>query len=436
MCLTGPAGTGKSHILKHVMQHCITQDTNFAITAMTGAAASLIGGQTLHKWTGLGLIDKSVESSVAIINKNATTAQRWNETKVLVIDEISMMWADLFERLNKIAQRARNSTAFFGGIQIIFCGDFAQLPPINQPAYAFESQVWQDNLSSSTFYLSKIMRQDSPAFAELLSEVRMGKVTANTQRLLKSRIVQSADEAVCAIDIGDRLVTIKPTVLYPFRKEVDRVNAQELDTLKRSGSAVRVFTATDSKYDYKRRITTSASADDASVIEERCAKTIELAVGSLVMLTVNMDTERGLVNGSRGQIMEFRDGYPMVQFTNGEYEHVKPSSFESVVGSGIVRRMQVPLMLAWAITIHKCQGATLDGVVTDLRGAFCDAQSYVTLSRVRSIDNLFLLGIDFSRIRCSDRVKEYYTNLERGIVYGKTRIFAVEEEPELSECLL
>ena len=435
LCITGPAGTGKSHLLKHITKHCMDNGIEFAITAMTGAAASLISGQTLHKWSGLGLIDKSIESCVGMIKGNESVTKRWLSTKVLVIDEISMMWAELFERLDKIAQKARNNTSFYGGIQMIFCGDFAQLPPIGHTDFAFESKVWQENIT--TVYLAQVMRQDQPQFIKMLQEVRLGIVTPETKKLLQSRVVKNIEQATTHVELDDgSMIPIKPTMLYPFRKDVDKINGDELTALKQAGNKTITYTAVDKKYDYKTRTTGPASRDDTSAIEERSPRVIELAVNALVMLTTNIDTEAGLVNGSRGQILEFKDGYPMVQFSNGAFEHIKPVQFESVINSGIVRRTQIPLALAWALTIHKCQGATLDGVVTDLRGAFCDAQSYVTLSRVKSLETLFLLGIDLSKIRCNPKVKEYYDGLEHGETYSKTEVFAAEEEPDMGNCMI
>jgi ATP-dependent DNA helicase PIF1 len=281
------------------------------------------------------------------------------------------------------------------------------------------------------------MRQDQPQFIQMLQEVRLGIVTTETKCLLQSRIVKNIDQATSNVELEDgSIITIKPTILYPFRKDVDMINKEELTALKQAGKPSNVYRSVDKKYDYKTRSTGPASKDDTSSIEERSPQSIELAVDALVMLTTNIDTEAGLVNGSRGKIVLFKDGYPMVQFTNGAYEHIKPVQFESVVNTGIVRRTQIPLTLAWAMTIHKCQGSTLDGVVTDLRGAFCDAQSYVTLSRVRSLETLFLLGIDLTKIRCNSKVKEYYDGLERGEGYSKTEIFAEEEEPDMGKCIL
>jgi len=443
MCLTRPAGTGKSHILKHIPKYCVDHHIEFAITATTGAAACLVAGQTLHKWTGLGLItDKSITECVAFISRTESLANRWRNTQVLVIDEISMMWAELFEHLNRVAQAVRGNKLFFGGLQVIFCGDFAQLPPVKQSHYAFESSLWADNLSNSTVYLKQVMRQDDPEFIKMLSELRLarpGKLSAATQQRLNARVNpdlgSAIEDATDHVLVGDELIDIEPTILYPHRESVDKLNQRELDKLRESGCQTMVYEALDTKYGKdggKSRIDRS----DTKTLDERSPVRLELAIGALVMLTINLDVKAGLVNGARGRVMSFENGLPVVQFANGQQTTVKQFEFESNISDGYVSRRQMPLILAWALTIHKCQGATLDGVVTDLRGAFCESQSYVTLSRVRSIDNLHLIGIDYSKIACNAKVLKYYNLLDQGRTYEATQTFLAEDEPDVNVCML
>ena len=441
MCLTGPAGTGKSHILKHIREYCQREGRKFAITAMTGVAACIVGGGTVHRWTGLGLIDGSVAESVAIINRNSACLERWKNVDVLVIDEISMMCVEIFEKLESIARGVRDNNTFFGGIQVLFCGDFAQLGPIKAKGFVFESNLWRDHLSERTVYLQQVVRQDDPELIQLLSEVRLGVVTPKTKRILNGRTVRTENEATVTVETDDGQITIEPTRLYPHRKTADKVNSDRLTALKSAGNASRIYTATDSKCVHRGGGSNGGAKvpvlpGDTKAIEDRCPKIIELAVGALVMLTVNIDVEAGLVNGSRGTIMEFTaNGWPRVQFSNGAYEEVAPFVFESVLENGVVRRNQVPLMLAWAITIHKCQGSTLDGVLADLRMAFCESQVYVTLSRIRALDSLFLLGIDYSKIYCHPKVKEYYQCLDEGRPYENTKVYLIQDAPDVSTCL-
>jgi ATP-dependent DNA helicase PIF1 len=400
-CLTGPGGTGKSYIIKHIQEHCKSNNIPCAITAMTGVAASLIGGQTLHKWSGLGLMDKRIDTMVAIIKKSPAALARWESIKVLVIDEVSMMNQDMFELLNVIACRVRNNKSFYGGIQMIFCCDFAQLAPINGN-YAFESPLWIKELGDNTIYLNHILRQDCPEFVKMLSEIRLGIVSDESKRALNGRLNKTSDGLV------------KPTMLYPHRKTVEDTNIKKLDELK---SVKKLFTSKDSKYEFSSKLTVNAIAKDTETLEERCPKKITLCEGAQVMLTVNMDTEKNLVNGSRGVVVGFTSGNPDVLFDSGQRLTISPTTFECQTQSSIVRRVQIPLVLAWATTIHKCQGSTLTHAITDLRDVFCSAQGYVTLSRLKSLDGLYLTGIDYSKFKCDPRVKLYYECLSNNTVY-------------------
>jgi ATP-dependent DNA helicase PIF1 len=412
-CLTGPGGTGKSYIIKHIQEHCKTNNIPCAITALTGVAASLIGGQTLHKWSGLGLMDKRIDTMVAIIKKSPAALSRWESIKVLVIDEVSMMNQDMFELLNVVACRVRNNKSFYGGIRMIFCCDFAQLAPINGN-YSFESPLWIKELGENTIYLNHILRQDCPEFVKMLTEIRLGMVSEDSKRALNSRLNKKTDGP------------ITPTMLYPHRKTVEDTNVKKLDELK---SVKRLFTSKDSKYEFSSKLTVNAIAKDTETLEERCPKKITLCEGAQVMLTVNMDTEKGLVNGSRGVIVGFTGSNPDVLFDNGHRLTIAPTTFECVTQSSIVRRVQIPLVLAWATTIHKCQGSTLTHAITDLRDIFCSAQGYVTLSRLKSLDGLYLTGIDYSKIKCDPRVKLYYECLSNKTVYPspKDTIYTVNQ---------
>ena len=412
-CLTGPGGTGKSYIIKHIQEHCKSNNIPCAITALTGVAASLIGGQTLHKWSGLGLMDKRIDTMLAIIKNTPATLSRWETIKVLVIDEVSMMNQDMFELLNVVACRVRNNKDFYGGIQMIFCCDFAQLAPINGN-YSFESPLWLKELAKDTIYLNHILRQDCPEFVKMLGGIRLGIVSEDSKRALNSRLHKKSEGL------------ITPTMLYPHRRTVEDTNVKKLDELK---SVKKLFTSKDSKYEFSSKLTVNAIAKDTETLEERCPKKITLCEGAQVMLTVNMDTERGLVNGSRGVIVGFTSGNPDVLFDSGHRLTISPTTFECQTQSSIVRRVQIPLVLAWATTIHKCQGSTLTHAITDLRDIFCSAQGYVTLSRLKSLDGLYLTGIDYSKIKCDARVKLYYDCLSNNKPYTaiKDTIYTVNQ---------
>jgi ATP-dependent DNA helicase PIF1 len=423
-CLTGPGGTGKSYIIKHIQDHCKTNNISCATTAMTGVAASLIGGQTLHKWSGLGLMDRRIETMVGIVNNNPQVSLRWKGTKVLIIDEVSMMNQEMFELLNVVACKVRGNKMFYGGIQVIFCCDFAQLAPING-SYAFESPLWQKELADSTIYLNHILRQDNPEFIKLLGEIRLGIISEASKKALNSRLNKATDGP------------IQPTILYPHRKTVEDTNNRKLEELT---TPKKLFVAKDSKYEFSSKRTVNATAKDTETLEERCPKKITLCEKAQVMLTVNMDTERNLVNGSRGIIVGFTGGNPDVLFDSGSKITIAPATFECQTQTCIIRRVQIPLVLAWATTIHKCQGSTLTHAITDLRDAFCNAQGYVTLSRLKSLDGLYLIGIDYSKFKCDPRVKTYYDCLSNKKPYTniKGTVYILENymDEMNTECML
>ena len=412
--ITGPAGCGKSFIIKQIQQHCQKNNINVGVTAMTGAAAALIGGQTLHRWAGIGLGKHDSKAiSKNIMTKNFPAGKRWRNCQVLIIDEVSMMSADLFNKLNTIAQTVRRNRFFFGAIQMIFCGDFAQLEPIKAEKFCFESTVWQENLSENTIYFNKIIRQNDSKFQKLLCEIRLGQVTAETQRLLRSKLIKSDQLNAATVEFDGIDETVKPTILYPHRQDVHEINTQELDKLISSGAKSKKYIASDCAVDKHSKNASQLTKSNKNLVNSICNAPSELTlyIGELVMLIKNIDFEEGLVNGTRGVVTKL-ETYPTVVFDNGVEMLVERVDFELDGGAKtFIKRSQIPLALSWALTIHKCQGATLSNVVTDLSRVFCAAQSYVTLSRVKSLEGLHLLGINFKAIKCNPRVKKYYQSL-------------------------
>lgn len=405
--ITGPAGCGKSFLIDHIKTHCAAANINIGVTALTGAAACVINGQTLHGWSGIGLAQYPAAKLAANIFTKPPMYRRWRDTNVLIIDEISMMNGELFIKLDKVAQIVRGNNRFFGGLQIILSGDFAQLEPIeHNEVLIFETTLWQENISQHTHYMSEVMRQDDPIFKNLLCEIRLGIVTPECKTILKNRIITTENEANIAIDGSDQ--KIRATILYPHKKDVDRINLTELQCLVDAGNEHHEYVAVDLDNHGN-----SISDSDKTMLNKTCAaiEKLELAIGAQVMLTKNLDFDKGLVNGSRGVVVEFVNGRPVVVFDCGEKCEISQAIFEREKGKSVIKRQQYPLILAWAITIHKCQGATLTNVITDLSKVFCNAQSYVTLSRVKTLEGLFLLGINFGGIKCNPKVKKYYNEL-------------------------
>jgi ATP-dependent DNA helicase PIF1 len=413
LVMTGPAGCGKSFLICQMNKYALEQNKTIAVTALTGAAAALVSGLTLHKWGGIGLATGSSEEIYQNMRKYGKTGP-WRDLDILIIDEISMMGAELFNKLNKIAQLIRRNGLFFGGIQVVLCGDFCQLKPVsetNAVKFCFESSEWQKHLASETYYLDKVMRQTDPVFQDLLSSIRVGNITPEQRAILDERIITDDHEADLIVEMSDGTrQTIIATTLYPKKMDVDRTNKLELNRLIASGSQPVVFKSIDNAVTKNPSTTVPAKPSQIEVLEKCCSALpeITLAIGAQVMLVKNLDMKRGLVNGSRGIVVEFVNGIPEVMFDNGESVAINYEPFNVESGKITLVRMQIPLILAWALTIHKCQGATITNVITDLTGVFEEAQVYVTLSRVRSLDGLFIRGINYSKIKCNPKVKAYY----------------------------
>jgi len=433
--LTGGAGTGKSFVLKSIISNLRqTQEPDrIGITSLTGVSAIPLNGRTLHSWTGIGLGDQPVNSLISKIKRNQEAHSRWLRCRVLIIDEISMMNTELFEKLDQIGCQLRmNTSKLFGGIQVILAGDFLQLPPI-VGAHCFTSPIWKKYVTN-TVYLFRIIRQENTIFRALLSRMRLGQVSLDDQKLLNSRKIPFNNKSETNL--------IKPTCLYPFKKNVDEINTLELKKLISNGCKQFVsypqysIVATKQKMaphsremndfnNYQREFGLAAKRPQLfeTISGANYNSVLEFSIGSQVMLTYNLDVDRGLVNGSRGVVCAIgANSNPIVRFqvhnknTNqvvivDEDVEISRQTYEIDHYYYLIKIQQYPLILAWALTIHKVQSATLNCVETDLSQVFSAGQSYVCLSRVQDLDNLYLLGINFSKIRADKSAIEFYQNL-------------------------
>ncbi len=409
--LTGPGGTGKSYFIEQVRRQLGSDGKKIGVTALTGCAAILLGhgSKTLHSWAGIGLGKGTVGEIIKGIRSNRRAAINWLTTNILIIDEISMMPADLFDKLNEVAKVIRKSSAPFGGLQVLLVGDFYQLPPIAdgpvEAKFAFEGAAWS-SVVHETVVLNQIHRQAEETFRDMLGRVRVGAASEADVTLLRSRL-----------GLDWQSLEIRPTLLFSRRAMVDKINAVNLGKLEgeiMTWKAKTLFVGTAgspkaSTEELERAVTTF---DRDGPYDE----TLQLKLRSQVMLTVNLNLDHGLVNGSRGVIVGFdtrgAEPLPVVLFKNGLKETVGRHSwylddFQQVV------RSQIPLRLAWAGTIHKAQGATLDCALVDIgRSTFEYGQAYVALSRVKSLDSLYVYEFAEDAIRAHPRVKEFYAAIK------------------------
>lgn len=393
--LTGSAGTGKSYTISKICEEMIGAD--IAVTALTGCAALLLNqnARTLHSWAGIGLGRGTVEDLLIRVRKNRNALKRWRSTEILIIDEVSMLGASLFEKLDLIGRKLRrNSNALFGGIQVVLVGDFFQLPPIENDRFVFESEVFRDYVRHIV-ELKTVYRQksDIPWF-DTLQNIRRGIVTESDLESIKKRIVSEAIENICT--------------LYPINKKVDFLNESQLQKL---GRPIKTFTCicnapkTVSPYDIHN-----------FMAQFNIPENIQLAKGAHVILTYNIDIESGLVNGSQGVVEGFdMNEDPIVRF----YDLPNPITVSRIdyiseeKGENKIMVRQIPLKLAWALSIHKVQGHNLNRALMDLgKNIFEYGQIYVALSRIRSLEGVFLTSFDPDKVKANPVVVEFYKNIK------------------------
>ena len=404
--ITGPGGTGKSYLLQTLYAHYKgLTGKSLAITAMTGCAALLLGSwaKTLHSWAGIGIGRLAPDVIAKAISADSRKKKRWRQTDCLVIDEVSMLTPQLLEYLDEVGRIVRKCDKPFGGIQIVFVGDFYQLPPVSKEstAFAFESPLWSQVVKKSV-QLTQILRQKDPLFQHILNEARTGSLSPESYAMLETRKT-----------MGWKRQEIKPTLLFTKNQDVNSINSTQLDKLLGEEHIFRAKTTKSPRLPHDVLQTIVDKIDkDAPYEVELCIKE-----KSQVMLLVNQDSEAGLVNGSRGIVTGFgQDGYPLVKFLNGPPLPVRipPAAWSSdseKEGDGVTRE-QIPLRLAYALTIHKAQGASLDSALIDVGpSTFEYGQAYVALSRVRSMDALFIFEISQRAFRAHPAVKAFYASL-------------------------
>jgi len=436
--ITGPGGSGKSALIRIINEHSVRTQKEIHVCALTGCAAVLLNANatTIHSWAGIGIGNGTVEQLILKIKANKYSKKMWKQTEVLVVDEVSMLSLKLFDALNQIGKAIRGNNRPFGGIQLIFSGDFYQLPPvgnkedINTTRFCFESDDWNSIFHRDCqIQLIKIFRQKEASYTSLLNQVREGKIKRKSYELLLSRTggkppvnPPKVKDDVGVPSVGDPFRTGAPAVvtkLFPTKNKVDTINKTEMSALTGEEREYKMKLKTEP--DKKGKYTENEIQYEVEYLANNliCEKSIKMKVGAQVMCVVNIQPEKGagtgleVCNGSQGIITSFcpNSGCPRVKYNNG-HEMVMTRHFwssEKIPGIGV---LQVPLILAWALTIHKSQGATLDAAEIDVgSGIFECGQTYVALSRVKSLEGLFLSSFDITKIRINKKVKDYYDAL-------------------------
>ena len=451
--ITGPGGTGKTKLIKHLVADTKLTGKKLQVCALTGCAAVLLNcnARTIHSWSGIRLAkgdrNKIIESTI----KNRRSVQAWKSVNTLIIDEISMMSKKIFEILDEIGKKVRRSTAPFGGIQLVFTGDFFQLPPVgteddkDSDAFCFESLLWRSTFKSENHIaLTTIFRQKDPVFINILSQIRTGKLNKESIEILKTHVHRPYDPAK-----NNGLV---PTKLFPIRSKVDYVNSMMFSKIDEdeyefehsalsnckthceSGKAISTehllkcarMTQQEKEYEIENLLNNSP-----------CSRILRLKKGASVLCNVNIDMDNDICNGSQGVVLDIFDKDAttiiVVKFSNGHIKHIGPHVWQSEEYPTIAVK-QYPLCLAWALTIHKIQGATLSMAEVDIGDSVFEyGQTYVALSRVQTLDGLYLSAFNPDRVRANPRVVAFYDTIKPVELTVETdfKEFELKEESDI-----
>jgi ATP-dependent DNA helicase PIF1 len=387
--ISGYAGTGKSYLIKNIYDDAIQNGKKIQITAMTGCAAVLLGNaKTLHSWASIGIGNAPIEKLIANIKKY-NKSENWTKLDILVIDEISMMSKTLFELLDAIGKKMRKNQKVFGGIQLICCGDFHQLPPVENE-FCFESPLWDKTFIKQVVFKENFRQKGDIEYQTVLNEIREGQISPESCKLL--------------IECSKKEITdeIKPTVLYPTKKFADQINQFELMTLEEEQNIYLKAFIPD--------IRGGPIKDELEKQKGMYEDKLILKVGSQVMCIANISQDEGIVNGTQGIIIGFVNGFPEVKFKHIT-RVIQPYKWinDKYEDYGI---SQIPLILSWAITIHKAQGITLDNAMINIGSSVFEyGQAYVALSRLTSREGLYIKSLDISKIRANPKVIEFYKKI-------------------------
>lgn len=385
--LTGEPGSGKTYTVNAYIAWLRDRGISPSITASTGIAATHVGGMTIHAWSGIGIRRTLLDSDLEFLARKEPLARRVSRAKVLIIDEISMLDARVLDLVEAVCRRLRGIDAPFGGLQVIFVGDFFQLPPVAEPGepsrFAFSAGAWQ-RAAPAVCFLKEQHRQTGDHLSTVLSAMREGFPEEPAREHLLSRQGRGPES-------GERIPE-----LYTHNADVDRLNAEQLGRLP--GDVRRYAMQVSGKKPLVEQLRRGCLSPEV----------LELKEHALVMFTKNSQ-DGSFVNGTLGRIESFDagTGHPVVRTRDGRRIIALPAEWTvEEEGKSAAKIVQVPLRLAWAITIHKSQGMSMDAAIMDLRRAFEYGQGYVALSRVRTLSGVFLLGINERALAVDPRILE------------------------------
>jgi len=409
--ITGPGGCGKTYTIQQLQKRALALNKNIYITATTGiAATNFENGYTIHGFSGLGLGKQTLDQIQTIFYEKHKLPgmNRLRQVDILVIDEVSMLTADILDKVDLVLRLSRVNNKPMGGVQLVLCGDFLQLPPVGGK-YIFDSKIWKQ-LNLIVFNMTIPVRQSNDLkYFRLLTRIR---TLTHTQDDISSLQFRVAEYKKLNLD-G---LLIKPTIIYANNKDVDAINQAEFNKLTTPidltvAAYDELFERIETNYRPIYQPTTKISLTVAkskisTQLSRKCPDTISFRPGAQYILTYNLNIKTGLVNGSRCVYI----GNNQLQFLNDTIISIKPRKFFFPVGNNFyLSRLQIPLRLGYAITIHCSQGMSLDSAIIDLKnGIRYNSQIYVALSRVRNLNSLYLVDFDSNKIKASKQALAFY----------------------------
>lgn len=385
--LTGPAGTGKSYTLHKIIEWAKESNIDIGITASTGQSAYLLKGRTIHSFLGIGLATKSISELISALKKWNFQQYEYLQSKlrILIIDEISMINDELLDFISEYLSKIRGCELPFGGCQVVLTGDFCQLPPVNGK-YCFISATWK-RANISTVLLEELIRQDGDTiFQTILQELRWGRCSDETLAILNSHKETEFHNGII------------PTKLYSVNVDVDKINKREYDALVDAGAPTKLYKTRYSLHTHCKKWAESVKIPDA----------VELCIGAQVLVTWNIGRDSQIFNGTRGVISYLGEKAVVIRLENG-----KEAAIEFMkMGCEFIEDIKVmfmPLKLAYALSIHKSQGMTLDAVEIDLGSSIFEyGQAYTALSRARNLPSIKIIDVKAKSFKTHKIVKKFY----------------------------
>lgn len=422
--ITGPGGTGKTRLIHYILNSFGEERKHVQVCAMTGCASLLLGfgARTLHSWSGIKLAKGDRNKIINGVLRNKSLLSAWRKTHVLFVDEVSMMSLKIFELCDDIGKIVRKNSAPFGGIQIVFTGDFYQLPPVgtsgepDTESFCFESPRWKQIFKPENHIpLETMFRQKDPLYIAILGGIRRGELSEEHREMLMGRVKR---EYIAEEHSGCIL-----TKLFPIRAKAEYVNQAQyakieqperlMKCIRNVSSSVYVDSSKAIEPEEIRRCAMLSAHEkemylDSLVANTTCVENLGLKIGAAVMCTVNVDMESGICNGSQGVVVDFVGSSPIVKFANGVKRIIERHTWQSEEYPCLTVS-QYPLCLAWALTIHKIQGATMSMAEMDLgNSVFEYGQTYVALSRIQSLEGLYLSAFRSDKIKANPKVRGFY----------------------------